>query len=92
MPRGVWGASAAHQQENPPEHPGSERTPIASSLLNVACASHGGVVIKNSIFILDALTSAESIEPAKNTVWSPVAELSGRHGACAASGNPEPHL
>src|SRR5215472_197739 len=52
MPRGGWGASAADQQENAPEHPGSQRTPIASSLLNVARPSHGGVVIENSIFVL----------------------------------------
>jgi kelch-like protein 17 (actinfilin)/kelch-like protein 20 len=52
MPRGGWGASAAHQQGTAPAHPGSQWTPIASSSLNVARASHAGAEINNSIFVL----------------------------------------
>lgn len=52
MPRGGWGASAAPQRGTAPAHPGSQWTPIASSPLNVARASHGGAKINNSIFVL----------------------------------------
>lgn len=52
MPRGGWGASTAHQQGTAPAHPGSQWTPIASSSLNVARASHAGAEINNSIFVL----------------------------------------
>ena len=52
MPRGGWGASAAHQQGTAPAHPGSQWTPVASSSLNVARFSHGGAEIGNSIFVL----------------------------------------
>ena len=52
MPRGGEGASAAHQQGTTPAHPGSQWTPVASSALNVARASHAGAQINNSIFVL----------------------------------------
>lgn len=52
MPRGGGGASAAHQQGTAPAHPGSQWTPVASSALNVARASHAGAEISDSIFVL----------------------------------------
>jgi kelch-like protein 20 len=52
MPRGGGGASAAHQPGTAPAHPGSQWTPVASSSLNVARASHAGAEIGKSIFVL----------------------------------------
>lgn len=61
MPRGGWGASAAHQQGTAPAHPGSQWTPVASSSLNVARFSHGGAEIGNSIFVLGGSPDSQSM-------------------------------
>ena len=60
MPRGGWGASAAHQQGTAPAHPGSQWTPVASSSLNVARFSHAGAEIGNSIFVLGGWPDSQS--------------------------------
>lgn len=58
MPRGGWGASAAHQQA----HPGGQWTPVASSSLTVARATHAGAEIDNSSSSWAAGTTPNSRE------------------------------
>jgi N-acetylneuraminic acid mutarotase len=93
MPRGGWGASAAHQQGTAPAHPGSQWTPIASSALNVARASHAGAEINNSIFVLGgspdrqmtrALTEVERLDKIGDP-WQLLPSLNTGRGNPAAA-------
>ena len=87
----------AHQppidQGTAPAHPGSQWTPVASSSLNVARASHAGAEINNSIFVLGgwpdrqftrALTEVERLDKI-GAPWQLLPPLNAGRGNPAAA-------